>query len=323
MSLTLLGAEVRLVDPWALLLLAAVLIGVVVKGRRERRPGGGLLFSSVALVADVGASWRARLRWIPLALRLAAATLLIIGLARPQIGYAALEIPAEGIDIAVVLDVSSSMASRDFGGTSRIDAAKKVLREFLAGLKNDRAGVVVFASEALVLSPLTLDYAAPERLVEPIVPGKILPDGTAIGTGIATGLNLLRESQAKSRVVILLTDGENNMGDIAPLDAAEIARLLGVRVYTVGVVPRSAAVSVDERVMQRVSDATEGRYYRASDEGALLEVYRQIQKLEKARVGTRGLSASYEDAHLLLLASGASLLLLEMLLAASVFRRVP
>jgi Ca-activated chloride channel family protein len=251
-----------------------------------------------------------------------AATALIVALASPSIVQAAFDVPAEGIDIVVVLDTSSSMTTPDLGGQPRIEVVKSVVHDFLGGLKNDRVGIVIFSAESMVLSPLTLDYAAAQRLVEPVVAGRPLRDGTAIGTGLATGLNLVRESTARGKVAILLTDGQNNAGDVQPTDAAQIAKLLGVRLYTIGAVAARSRADVDEALMKRMSELTGGLYYRASDETALRDVYREIQTLEKARVGTRAF-ISTDDVSLPFVAAGAGLLALQFVLALTVFRRTP
>jgi len=197
-----------------------------------------------------------------------------------------------------------------------------VVHDFLGGLKNDRVGIVIFSAESMVLSPLTLDYAAAQRLVEPVAAGRPLRDGTAIGTGLATGLNLVRESTARGKVAILLTDGQNNAGDVQPTDAAQIAKLLGVRLYTIGAVAARSRADVDEALMKRMSELTGGLYFRASDETALRDVYREIQTLEKARVGTRAF-ISTDDVSLPFVAAGAGLLALQFVLALTVFRRTP
>jgi Ca-activated chloride channel family protein len=223
----------------------------------------------------------------------------------------------------IALDTSSSMTSNDFGGQQRIVAAKKVINEFLAGLKNDRAGVVIFSAEGMVLSPLTLDYAAAQRLIAPVEPGKILRDGTAIGTGLATAVNVLRGSTARSKVIVLATDGQNNTGDISPLDAAQIAKVLGIRVYTIGVAPTGkGAGEIDEALMRKMSEVSGGQYYRASDEAALRNVYAEVEALEKAKVGSRGFIET-NDASLPFIVAGAALLVLELLLGTTVFRRTP
>jgi len=322
MSTRILGTEIRFDAPWALALLAIVVIAAALELRRERGHGGGVLFSSLGLVPRAHGSWRVRARWLLLPLRVIAATALIVALAAPSIVQAAFDVPAEGIDIVVVLDTSSSMTTADLGGQPRFDVSKRVIHDFLGGLKNDRVGVVIFSAESMVLSPLTLDYAAAQRLVEPLAAGRPLRDGTAIGTGLATGLNVLRESTARGKVAVLLTDGQNNAGDVEPIDAARIAKLLGVRLYTIGAVSARSRAEVDETLMRRMSEMTGGLYFRASDETALRDVYREIQTLEKAKVGTR-VFISTDDASLPFAAAGAALLALQFLLTLTVFRRTP
>jgi Ca-activated chloride channel family protein len=214
------------------------------------------------------------------------------------------------------------MTTPDLGGKPRIEVVKRVVHDFLGGLKNDRAGVVIFSSETLVLSPLTLDYAAAQKLVEPIQAGRPLRDGTAIGMGLATGLNVLRDSNARGKVAILLTDGENNAGDIQPLDAAQMAKVLGVRLYTIGAVSDRNRGEIDEQVMRRMSSLAGGQYYRAADEQTLREIYLEIQTLERARVGTRAF-ISTEDAAMPFAAAGAAMLVVELLLVTTFLRRTP
>ncbi|HUG06183.1 MAG TPA: VWA domain-containing protein [Candidatus Limnocylindria bacterium] len=322
MSARILGTEVRFDVPWALALLALVVIAAALELRRERGRSGGVLFSSLGLLPRARGSWRVRLRWLLLPLRVAAASALIVALAAPSVVHAAFDVPAEGIDIVIVVDTSSSMTTPDLGGEPRIEVVKKVVHDFLGGLKNDRVGIVIFSAESMVLSPLTLDYAAAQRLVEPVAAGRPLRDGTAIGTGLATGLNVVRESAARGKVAILLTDGQNNAGDVQPTDAAQIAKLIGVRLYTIGAVAARSRAEVDEALMRSMSEMTGGLYFRASDETALRDVYREIQTLEKARVGTR-VFISTDDASLPFAAAGAGLLALQLLLALSIFRRTP
>jgi Ca-activated chloride channel family protein len=176
----------------------------------------------------------------------------------------------------------------------------------------------------MVLSPLTLDYSAAQRLIQPLDPGKTgLPDGTAIGTGLATAVNVLRGSTARSKVIVLATDGQNNTGDISPLDAAQIAKALGIRVYTIGVAPTGrGAGEVDEALMKKMSEIAGGQYYRASEEAALRNVYAEVAALEKAKVGSRGFIET-NDASLPFIVAGAALLVLELLLGTTVFRRTP
>ena len=324
MTIHVFGSDVTFETPWAFALLALVAVALVLELRRERVRPAGMHFSSLGLLPAARTSWRVRLRWLLLPIRVIGITALITALAAPAVVEASYDVPAEGIDIVIAIDTSSSMTQRDFGGQTRIDATKKVVVNFLDGLKNDRAGIVLFSAEAMVLSPLTLDYKAAQRLIQPVEAGKILKDGTAIGTGLATALNAVRGSTARSKVVVLLTDGQSNTGDIAPLDAAQMAKALGIRVYTIGAVPSGVRVGldVDEQLMKRMSELSGGQYYRAGDEAALRNVYSEIAALEKARVGSRGFIETH-DASLPFLALGAGLLLLEIVLVNTAFRRTP
>jgi Ca-activated chloride channel family protein len=319
--------SLRFADPWLLTLLVVVGAGLVLTLLRSRRPGTGLLFPSLGLVPSARPPWRVRFRWALVVLRVAALVAFVVALARPQIVRASVESVAEGIDIVLVLDTSGSMSERGFG-SSKIDAVKRVVKDFLGGLRNDRVGIVIFSGEAIVLGPPTLDYAASQKLVAPIDTGT-LAGGTAIGTGLATGINVLRDSEAKSKVVILLTDGENNSGDITPLDAANMAKLLDVRVYTIGAISVPAAPdqnvstdSVDAQLMRKIAEDTGGHYYSVSDENSLAEVYREIEALEKSHVGARDF-IDYQEAHLAFLALGIAILFAELALGATVFRRTP
>jgi Ca-activated chloride channel family protein len=314
--------------PALLALLAVVIVGTLLSAVRGRRPGAGLLFSSLGLLPASRPTVRVRMRWILVALRVAALTLFILALARPQIVRASVESVSEGIDVVLVIDTSGSMSERGFGGSSKIDAVKRVVNDFLGSLKNDRVGIVIFSGEAIVLGPPTLDYVASQKLVGPVDTGT-LAGGTAIGTGLATGINVLRDSDAKSKVVILLTDGENNSGDITPLDAANMAKLLDVRVYTIGAISVTTTAdkdvstdSVDAQLMRKIAEDTGGHYYSVSDENSLAEVYREIESLEKSHVGARDF-IEYQEAHLGFLALGIAILFAELALGATVFRRTP
>lgn len=325
MNVELFGTNVRFDDPWVFALALVALAGFAVNIRRARASGGGLLFSSVAILPPTRTSLRVRLRWALLPVRVVAVLLLIVALARPLVAHAAI---AEGIDIAIAIDISSSMGAKDFDGATRIEGVKKVTHDFIGGLKNDRVGIVAFQAEAVELGPLTLDYAAAQRLADSLEAGGLrLRGGTAIGLGIAGAVDVLRQAVSRSKVVILLTDGENNSGEITPLDAAQVAKLLDVRVYTIGAVPtavggRQGAIEVDERQMRQISAMTGGEYYRASDKSSLLSIYQGIATLEKSRLGPRGYT-DYEELYWPFLAAGATLLMLEVLLSFTVFRRVP
>lgn len=321
--MSLLDGGLRFATPEALLALALMAAaGLLALRAQNARQGGGLLYPSVGLLRGDLGSLRARLAVAPTALRLVALVLLVLAVARPQMAGAAVAPgDTEGIDIVLVVDTSSSMTARDFAGQTRMEGAKRAMRAFVSGLKNDRVGVVIFSAEALQLSALTLDYEATDRVIEPLQAGRLLRDGTAIGTGMAVGLNVLKESSARSKVVVLFTDGENNAGDVSPLDAAEVAKLLGVRVYTVGAVGGSVS-GVDERQLGDLAERTGARYFRATNEAGLLSIYQDVQRLEKSRLG-RPRPAEWSDVYLVLVLGAAALLAAEVVLRGTLVRRVP
>lgn len=237
------------------------------------------------------------LRHLPFVLRIAALSLIIIALARPRSSSQMEKIDSEGIDIVFAMDVSTSMLARDFK-PDRISAAKDIAIEFIAQRPSDRMGIAVFAGESYTQCPLTTDRATLINLMKE-VQTDLIEDGTAIGNGLATAVARMMDSDAKSRVVILLTDGVNNSGEIAPLTAAEIAKTYGVRVYTIGVGANGTApypvmtpwgvelqnmkVEIDEELLKSISETTGGRYFRATDNTKLAEIYSEINKMEKAR----------------------------------------
>jgi Ca-activated chloride channel family protein len=287
-------------------------------------------------VSDLRPTWRVRHRWALPALRLLALVLVVLALARPQAGQAGAVIPAEGIDIVLAMDVSGSMTDSTLGEGTRLEVAKQVLGDFIDGRENDRLGLVVFRSESLALSPLTLDYEALQGLVEraDVTP---IPDGTAIGVAVADSLNLLRESRARSRVVILLTDGENNRFEVEPLAAARIAQTLKMRVYTIGVVDAPATgpgqespaealgtprLNVNEEALRQMAEIAGGLYYRADSPDTLAQIYDEIGELEKSRVGGETFSA-FDERSALFLLPALALLGLEVLLSSTLFRKVP
>jgi Ca-activated chloride channel family protein len=230
--------------------------------------------------------------------RVLAIGLLIVALARPQTTSSRQDVTIEGIDIVMALDVSGSMLAMDLK-PDRLEAAKEVAKEFISGRENDRFGLVIFSGETFTQAPLTTDHAVIKNLFKDIKSGMI-EDGTAIGDGLATSVNRLKESKAVSKVIILLTDGVNNMGSIDPLSAAEIAKLYGVRVYTIGVGTEGEApypiqtpfgtrvdyreVNIDEDMLQQVAELTDGRYFRATSNNKLREIYHEIDKLEKSKI---------------------------------------
>ena len=277
------------------------------------------------------------LRHLPFALRAAAFALLVVALARPQDVEQNVRTNTEGIDIMLAIDVSGSMLARDFK-PDRITAAKEVAGSFIADRYGDRIGLVAFAGEAFTQSPLTTDQSTLQTLLARIRSG-LIEDGTAIGNGLATAINRLRESEAKSKVIILLTDGVNNRGEIAPLTAAEIAKAQGIRVYTIGVGTEGMApypaidmfgnitfvnqkVEIDEKTLTAISDMTGGKYFRATDKAKLKAIYDEINQLEKSKVEVTE-HVSYHELYLAWVLAALGLLLAEFLLANLVLKRIP
>jgi Ca-activated chloride channel family protein len=258
-------------------------------------------FSTLQPFAMVRYSMKERLRHLPFIFRMLALMFVIIALARPQSTSKGQNVYSEGIDIVLALDISGSMLAEDFQ-PNRIEAAKNVAQDFISGRTNDRIGLVIFSGESFTQCPLTVDYEVLKTLIKPLKSGMI-EDGTAIGLGLANAVNRLRESKAKSKVIILLTDGVNNRGEIDPITAAQIAQSYGIRVYTVGVGTIGEApypvqtpfgiryqmvpVEIDEKVLNQVADMTEGKYFRATDNKKLRSIYQEIDRLEKTRIEVR------------------------------------
>lgn len=266
-----------------------------------------------------------RLRLLPFLpiLRVFAIVALAVAVAGPRVGDANAVVPSQGVDIALSLDISSSMNTSGFGGGTRLEAAKKVIRDFIKGRENDRIGLVVFQRDALPLAPPSLDYRALDKIVSPLESG-LLPDGTGIGVGLGSALNMLRDSTAASRIVILLTDGEHNADSISPEDAAELAVALKIRVYTIGVVSTNATgrSEIDEKLLQALADRTNGRYFKADSPQALADVYAEIGKLETSRVGRERFERFTQLAPWFA-AAAAALLLLDLTLRGTWLRRNP
>ena len=262
--------------------------------------------------------------YLPFALRLLALSLIIVGFARPRSGVTDQEVTTQGIDIMLVLDISSSMEARDFR-PNRLEAAKAVADLFVKNRKNDRIGLVVFASESFIQSPLTLDYEVLRSFLKKvtIVPKKY--DGTAIGLAIASGVNRLRRSDAKSKVMILLSDGSNNSGEIQPLTAAELAATFDIKIYTIGVGSNSRRLlrgKLDEEMLKSIAKATNGRYYHATDEKRLHDIYEEINELEKTEIKVKEYTR-YAELYSYLLLPGLLILLMEMFAGMTYSRRLP
>lgn len=335
-------ADFQFGTPWALALLALIPLLALrqMLGKRRARPAA-LRYSSTLAAAAPGASWRLRLRPLLDVLRWATLAALVLGLARPQFVQAREIVRGQGVHIALALDISGSMASLDFEPDNRLEAAKRVIDDFIRQRPYDQIGLVVFAHDAFNQSPPTVDHDVLRRmLIESRLATQLnIEDGTAIGMGLANAANMLKDADAPSRVVILLTDGVNNAGEIDPLTAAEAAQALGIKVYTVGMgrpgpvpVPvadmfgRSQIVmqesAIDEEVMQAIAVRTGGRYYRAEDTAGLQQIYDEISALEQSEVEIETFT-SVRELMALALVPGALLLLAELLLRHTLLRSLP
>ena len=286
-------------------------------------------------------SWRVKLMPLQLLLRIVTFTLIVIVLARPQTSNSWKNKSVEGIDIMLAIDVSTSMLAEDLK-PNRIEAAKAVASEFIIGRPNDNIGLSIFAGEAFTQCPMTSDHASLLNLLQnvrtDIAARGLISDGTAIGMGLANAVTRLKGSKAKSKVVILLTDGSNNMGDISPMTAAEIAQSLGIRVYTIGVGTNKVApypmpvaggvqyvnmpVEIDTKMLADIAASTEGDFYRATNTAELKNIYKEIDRLEKSKLNVKKFSKRYEAYQPFALAAAIALLL-EILLRITVFRRIP
>jgi Ca-activated chloride channel family protein len=327
--------------PYVLLLLLLLPVLAWLKGKVGFQPA--FLYSSVQLVRGITGITRSRAGSVLLKLRWLALALFIIALARPQIGEGETKITASGIDIVLAIDLSGSMSSEDFQlrgqRVNRLIIAKDVLQQFIAKRPNDRIGLVAFATDAYIAAPLTLDHdfllQNLDRL-EIAAPGK---DQTAIGSALAAALNRLRELKSKSKIVILMTDGQNNAGKVPPLTAAEAAETLKVKVYTIGVGTRGLApipyidafgrkgykqqqVDIDEDTLTQIATRTGGKYYRADKTETLRSVYDEIDQLEKTEVEVKKYQR-YRELFPLIALPGLVLLLLEVILNHTVWRKLP
>jgi Ca-activated chloride channel family protein len=327
----------RFATPWLLLLLAApVLLILWPRLTRRRIQMATLQYSDLRLTTHLAPSLRQRAMVVLPLLRYLGLALLIFALARPQSGNAHEIILGEGVDIAIVLDISGSMAALDFE-PNRLGAAKRVITDFINQRQYDRIGLVIFATEAFSQVPPTLDYNVLERiLAQTQVSWNIgLDSGTAIGLGLANGANMLRDSDADSRVIVLLTDGANNSGQIDPITAAEIAKALDIRVYTIGAArPGPAALpfpdghieyrdsEIDEETLRQIADITGGLYFRAEDTAGLQKIYDTINQLERSKVEVRTYTR-YRELAVWFILPAVFLLTLELLLRRTIFRTIP
>ncbi len=315
-----------------------VLIPVIVAGRYFRlfKKDTSIVFSSVSFFEGYRKSIRERLSFLPFALRMLALAFLIIALARPQKFSSGENVYTEGIDIALVLDISGSMLAEDFK-PNRLAAAKKITDSFIGGRTSDQIGLVIFSRDAFTQCPLTIDYAVLRNLLKDIKSGMI-EDGTAIGNAIANGINRLKDSRAKSKVMILLTDGVNNAGEVNPVTAAEMAKQFGIRVYSIGIGTIGQApypfqtpfgiryqmvpVEIDEPVLRQISGMTGAKYFRATNNKKLEEIYFEIDRLEKTRVEVTSYR-SRKELFPLWIYLGLFSVLAEVILSKTYLRRLP
>jgi len=330
----------RFHDPEVLWFFLALPILALWWGGRGKAPA--LRFPTVAVGELVGRKTRGRVGFLRLLLRLMAIAFLIIALARPQIGKSTAEVEASGIDIMLVIDASTSMRSLDFElqgqRVDRLTVVKKVILKFMAQRPNDRIGMVAFASDPYLVSPLTLDHDWLQKRLEKIQPGDLGP-ATAIGSALAAGLNRLEEKKSKSRILILLTDGVNNAGSITPQMAAEAARSVGIKVYTIGagiqgeapmpvqdafgrLQTRMVKVEIDEIMLKQIAEKTGAQYFRATNTETLEQIYSEINKMETTKRTMRK-QEDYKELMAYALGTALFLLAMEVLLANTLLRRVP
>jgi len=335
--------NLRFESPWLLLLLVLLPLLAFWQVWQEKSPRQqpALRYADTRLVVGLGWAWRIRLRWLLPALRLTGVALVIVSLARPHAGQVRDVVKGEGVDIALALDISGSMAALDFKPQNRLEAAKQVIGDFIEKRTYDRIGLIVFASTAFHQCPPTVDHAVLARLLEEVRLATDLgiEDSTAMGIGLANAANMLKTSTVKSRVVILLTDGVNNTGEIDPLTAAEAARTLGIKVYTVGMgktgrvpVPVVDAFGrqtityrqseLDEETLRAIAEKTGGLYFRAEDTAGLQRIYADINRLEKSQIEIQHYERYQELAGWLLLPA-LCLFLLELVLQHTWLRRLP
>jgi Ca-activated chloride channel family protein len=306
--------------------------------RREGKRRASIRFPTTAGLRALPATWSQKLRHSLIVLRLATVTLLVIALARPQSSESLEEVNALGVDIALVLDVSSSMRTLDFKPKNRLNVAKQVLENFVTGRKHDRISLVVFSGRSFTQCPPTLDYDVLVQLLRQVDFGRV-EDGTAIGTAILNGTNRLRGAGAKSKVMILLTDGANNAGEVSPVTAARAAKALGIKIYTVGVGKDGdqplevddpmfgkrivmVPTQIDEPMLREIAALTGGQYFRAQNPKALADIYAGIDRLERTEIRTSS-HTRYGELFMKLAWAALALLLAEILLAHTRFRKTP
>ena len=328
-------SNIHFAKPWFFALFAVLPLLIYFYLRPPVRMQGSMLVSGVKAFGN-GRTWRTLLRHILFIFRMLAISCIIIALARPQTGSEQQLTSGEGIDIVFCLDISGSMLAQDFS-PNRMEAAKQVVSEFIDNRPTDRMGLVIFSGESFTMCPLTTDHAVLKSQLYNVQSG-LLEDGTAIGSGLATGVERLRSSVSKSKVIILLTDGENNGGLVDPNSAKEIAKSYGVRVYTVGVgtegfapvpvqtssgvIMQREKVSIDEKLLTQIANETGGKYFRATDNESLGTIYKDIDRLEKSKFQVTTFT-HYTEKFFPFILAAVMFLVLEWILRFTLFRKFP
>ena len=317
---------------WGLLIIPVAIVWYIFRHKKQE---ASVRFSDMSGFEKLPRSWKVYARHLLFVLQMAALALLIVAVARPQSSSSSQTSNVEGIDIILAQDISGSMLARDLK-PDRLEASKKVASEFVEGRPSDRMGLVVFAGESFTQVPLTTDHGVMLNMLKELKSGMI-DDGTAIGDGLATAINRLKDSEAVSKVIILLTDGMNNAGSVDPYTAAELAKLFGIRVYTIGVGSYGTApfpvqtvfgvqyqqmkVEIDEKLLQTIANNSGGRYFRATSNQKLDEIYDEIDKLERSKIEVTEFRHLHEEFYPLV-ALALALLLLEFILHKTVFRTI-
>jgi Ca-activated chloride channel family protein len=328
--------HIQFANPGFLFLLLLILPALAWYIFRQQQLQASLTYSTIQGFRNIKPTYKIWLRHLLFVLRMLAFTMVVIVLARPQSTNKYKNVTTEGIDIVLALDISGSMLAEDFK-PNRLEAAKDVAAEFISGRPDDRIGLVVFSGESFTQCPLTTDHAVLLNLFRNLQSGMI-QDGTAIGLGLANAVNRLKDSRAISKVVILLTDGVNNMGAIAPLSAAEISKTFGIRAYTIGVGTRGMApypvqtpfgvqyqdmeVNIDEAMLQQVAKMTDGKYFRATNNQKLRDIYKEIDKLEKSRIEVREYK-KYQEEYFTYALLALIFIISELVLRNTVLRMIP
>ena len=329
----------RFANPEYLYLLLIIPLLFYWYWKHKGKSSGKIRFSDINVIKKVGRTTKQSLRHVLFLFRLIFISLIIVAFARPQSGNKIRETTTEGVDIILTLDVSSSMLAEDFKPKNRLEAAKVVAEEFINGRQNDRIGLVIFAGESFTQCPLTLDYGVLMTLLRDIDVADKDWDGTAIGMGVVNAVNRLRDSKAKSKIIILLTDGVNNRGEVDPVTASNIASALNIKIYTIGAGSQGTAlypvsdpllgkrfipmpVEIDEKILKTIAQNTKGRYFRATDTKKLSEIYAEIGELEKTKIEVKEFTSYDEYFHFFLL-SGLALFFLEIILSSTIFRKLP